>query len=394
VRDIYRRYAILKSVRALKEELDFEGVVSKARLDRFGRQSGGKSLARGALYLMLQNRIYRGEIIHRDNCYPSLHDAIVDAALWDEVQAALAENRVERVSRFGATAPSLLAGLVYDDGGEPMSPTHANKHGTRYRYYVSQSLIQRGRPKAAGSACRVPAADLEAIVEDRICAFLRDQAAIFNAAGAGSVNIAMRKTLTEQAAALARRWPTVTPADKRMFLHVLVARVDVRPEAVDSAIRPAALPALVGPEVNLAGLATAVMADGPTQLLSIPAQVRRTGMQMKLLIQGAASTAGREPDRSLLRLIGQAHRFHEMVMNGQSGDPSSAGRKTITELASEAGVSPSYFTRIFRLSFLAPEISKTILHGGQPTTLKAKNLLLHGQLALAWSQQRAQLGLA
>jgi len=181
--DIYRRYTILKSVRALKEELDSEGVVSKARIDRFGRQSCGKSLSRGALYLMLQNRTYRGEIAHRDNCYPGLHDAIVDATLWDEVQAALAENRVERVSRSGATAPGLLASLVYDDSGERMSPTHSNKHGTRYRYYVSQSLIKRGRPKASGSACRVPAADLEAIVEGRICAFLWDQAAIFSAAG-------------------------------------------------------------------------------------------------------------------------------------------------------------------------------------------------------------------
>jgi hypothetical protein len=89
----------------------------------------------------------------------------------------------------------------------------------------------------------VPAADLEAIVEGRICAFLWDQAAIFSAAG--SVDIEIRKTLTEQAAALARRWPTVTPADKRMLLRRLVVRIDVRPEAVNIAIRPTALPDLV-----------------------------------------------------------------------------------------------------------------------------------------------------
>jgi site-specific DNA recombinase len=64
VRHIYRRYAELGSVRALKDELDQDGIVSKLRVDRYGRQTGGKSLARGALYLMLQNRIYRGEIVH------------------------------------------------------------------------------------------------------------------------------------------------------------------------------------------------------------------------------------------------------------------------------------------------------------------------------------------
>jgi site-specific DNA recombinase len=107
-----------------------------------------------------------------------------------------------------------------------------------------------------------------------------------------------------------------------------------------------------------------------------------------------ADRNARRQAHAFLRLIGQARRFHEMVMNGHSAGPPSAGRKTISELAGEAGVSPSYFTRIFRLSFLAPEISKAILHGRQPITLTAKNLMLQGKLPLAWSKQRAQLGLA
>jgi DNA invertase Pin-like site-specific DNA recombinase len=134
VRHIFRRYAELRSVLALKEYLDAAGIVSKARLDRFGHAKGGVPIARGALYLMLQNRIYRGEIVHKDTSYPGLHEPIVDQTLWDEVQAALAENRVERTTRSQAVAPSLLAGLVYDDSGERMSPTHANMKGTRYRY--------------------------------------------------------------------------------------------------------------------------------------------------------------------------------------------------------------------------------------------------------------------
>src|SRR3954453_19710135 len=87
VRAIYRRYAELRSVRVLKEEL--EGVViSKRRVDRFGRESGGKPLARGALYHMLQNRIYRGEIVHKNASYPGAHEAIVDEELWEESKAS------------------------------------------------------------------------------------------------------------------------------------------------------------------------------------------------------------------------------------------------------------------------------------------------------------------
>ena len=381
VRHIYRRYAVMTSVRALKEELDHDGIVSKARIDRFGNATGGKSLARGALYLMLQNRIYRGEIVHKDNAYPGLHDAIVDEALWDEVQAALAENRVERVTRSKAAAPSLLAGLVYDDSGERMSPTHAKKKGTRYRYYVSQSLIKRGRPKAEAGACRVPAADLETIVEDQICTLLLDEAAVFEMSGPATVEA--RKAMIENAADLAGRWSTLSAPDRRAMLHALVKRIDVCLETVDITIRPAALPGIAGPGLVVdKWLAT----DGPTKVLSVPARLKRTGMETKLLVQGTSGPADRKPDRSLIRLLGQAHRFRSMLM-------ADCG-KSMRKIAGDAGVSSSWFTRVFRLSFLAPEITKTILQGRQPPGLTANRIMQTGRLASSWNEQKAQLDLA
>ena len=98
VRHIYRRYATLGSVWTLKEELDRDGVVSKVRVDRYGRATGGNPVARGALYTMLQNRIYRGRIVHKDKHYPGEHEAIVDEALWDEVQRQLAANQIDRAT--------------------------------------------------------------------------------------------------------------------------------------------------------------------------------------------------------------------------------------------------------------------------------------------------------
>ena len=83
-------------MRVLKEEL--EGVYREQGTgwDRFGRESGGKSLARGALYLMLQNRIDRGEIVHKGASYPGAQEAIIDEELWEKVQSLLATNRVGR----------------------------------------------------------------------------------------------------------------------------------------------------------------------------------------------------------------------------------------------------------------------------------------------------------
>ena len=96
VRYIFRRYQELRSVRLLKEHLDAAGIVSKRRTAPDGRPYGGKPIARGALYHMLQNRIYRGEIVHKDQAYPGEHEPIIDDDLWQEVQTTLATNRVDR----------------------------------------------------------------------------------------------------------------------------------------------------------------------------------------------------------------------------------------------------------------------------------------------------------
>ena len=86
-----------------------------------------------------------------------------------------------------------------------------------------------------------------------------------------------------------------------------------------------------------------------------------------------------------MRLLGQARRFNDLVMSSKGA--------TITEMAATVGVSRSYFTRVFRLSFLAPEITKTIVGGRQPPELTANKLILAGKLPSAWSDQRRHLGL-
>jgi site-specific DNA recombinase len=130
---IFRRYAELGSVSLLSVELDRKGVVSKRREGAGGQLAGGKRFSRGALYLMLQNRIYRGEITHQGAAYPGQHEAILDPELWRIVQDKLAANRHERSLAVGAEAPSLLAGLIVDADGNRMTPTHATKRSKRYR---------------------------------------------------------------------------------------------------------------------------------------------------------------------------------------------------------------------------------------------------------------------
>jgi hypothetical protein len=378
VRHIFQRYAALKSVRALKEDLDVSGIVSKIRICANGTRRGGLPMARGALYLMLQNWVYRGQIVHKGTVHPGLHETIIEEHLWNEVQEALAKNRIERATQSTAITPSLLAGLAYDSNGERMVPTHANKKGVRYRYYISQSLIKRGRPKTIDTGARVPAADLEALVEKRIQSLLRDQTALADAAEASTV--AARKALIEHAADLEQRWPTLPFAKKRVVIHALVARIDVMPDSVEVAIRSSMLLQITAPDRDLSR--PLEPSTSPVTVLSIAARLRRAGMETRLMIEGAVGN--RVPDRSLVRLLGQAQNFHNMV--AQNTD------MALSELAEAAGVTRSYFTRVFRLSFLAPRITAAILEGSQPVELTANKLKQAGKLNLLWSDQLNQLG--
>jgi site-specific DNA recombinase len=116
----------------------------------------------GPLAHILKNRFYIGEIVYRGEAHRGEHAPILDRELFDAVQAKLAERAVQR-KLTRSRPPSILAGLIFDDRGNPMSPSHANKKGVRYRYYVSQALLQ-SRKTEAGSIARVSAPDVEALV--------------------------------------------------------------------------------------------------------------------------------------------------------------------------------------------------------------------------------------
>jgi DNA invertase Pin-like site-specific DNA recombinase len=383
IRHIYRRYVALGSVHALRDEMARDRVVSKRRRNRHGRETGGKPLARGALYLMLNNRLYRGEITHKGASYPGQHQPIIEAELWDQVQARLATNRVARKTGARAMQPSLLAGLVHDHQGNRLIPTHANKNGTRYRYYVSQPLIKQRRSRTVDGGWRLPAGDLERLVEGRLTAFLTNEAEVFDAIETAIDDIGHQMRIIEEAGTLAGRWPKLDPSVKRATLQSLVHRIEVGRDDVVIQLRPTYLASIVDPDHDLMASCVATRDDEPILSLTIAARLERAGMAKALTVDGI--TQERQPDRSLLRLLAQASRYRDIVMQGQG--------RTIKALAAEAGVGSSYFTRVFRLSFLAPDITNAILQGRHPAKLTAKRLSLDIKLDPDWTEQKKQLNI-
>src|SRR5438477_9495116 len=233
VRSIFRRYAELGSVRLVKQELDARGIKSKSWTSASGRPIGGKPFSRGALYLMLQNRTYFGEIVHKGQSHPGEHAPIVDQPLWDAVHSQLADNTAERSSRTRTREPSLLAGLLFDPDGNPMTPTHAVKKGTRYRYYVSRQLITKDQ-RESSDGLRIPAAEIEQLVASRMRQWLLDPAEIYQATRFSDASAQSR--LLARAAEIGKIWPELPAARQRAFLSALIERIDVRPDQID--IRP------------------------------------------------------------------------------------------------------------------------------------------------------------
>ena len=381
VRFIFRRYAELGSVRLLKDELEARSIQSKLRTSASGRISGGKPFARGALYLMLQNRIYRGEIVHNQQSYPGEHEPIIDQPLWDAVQAQLASNAAQRNEGGKTLQPSLLAGMLFDGDGNRMTPSHAVKKGTRYRYYVSRSLITKDRTEDA-AGLRVPAAEIEQFVSSRVRQWLLDRGGIYKATSARFPDPSTQWRLAARAEEIGKRWPEFPVTRTRAVLAALIERIEASVNQIEIRLRPCQLNALL----DVAAAPIQGVIDDETEIVSVPIRLRRAGREIRMVTDGNDPVATSKPDARLIKLLLKARRFNATLV-GSDDAPFAA-------LAEREGVSPSYFTRLVRLSYLAPDITHAILDGRQPRDLTAEKLLDHSRLPLAWHDQRTALGFA
>lgn len=232
VREIYRLYLNIGRVRQLKTDLEKRGVRSKIRVGPTGRRTGGGPISRGALYKILRNELYVGEVHHKGQSYPGEQDAIVDRELWEKVQAMMTGNARARRYRTNAKAPSLLCGLVYDDEGNRFTPSHAAKNGKRYRYYVSQKLIKDGSAKS-NQAGRIPAWELEKVVIAELTNFFTSADRIVTALTFADDALTTTQAIVESAAGYAKRLDGSSPGIPAEILASVVARVVVHQDSVD-----------------------------------------------------------------------------------------------------------------------------------------------------------------
>lgn len=332
VRHIFRRYLDLRSVHALARELADEGVRSRRWITSKGDERGGAVLTRGALFHLLRNRLYLGEIVHRDKVFPGQHDAILDRETFEEVGRLLDAAATGRARRIETNAP--LTGLLFDAAGNRMTPTHSRgRSGRRYSYYTS-SPLQAGGEVPADIPRRVAAREIEALLLQR----LRLWSARPDA-----------------------HWPLFLPWLRRVELHQVALCIVIAPP-------PHERWEVAGEEVD----AVERLPDR-TQRITVPSQIVRRGGRTWLTTGRPSSSHA--PDRVLVSGLRRAHR----TLAGRGIDLLDRN----CAFGQAAGIDDPYHRALSRIAFLAPDIQKNILTGRQPRGMALADLL-KADLPLCW----------
>jgi site-specific DNA recombinase len=374
---IFRLYAELGTVSKVKTEIDRLKLRTKLHASESGATRGGLPFRVGHLYTILGNHLYRGEVNHKGTVYAGDHKAIIDQSLWDKVQAQFASNTAVRRSGKTSKEPSLLAGLLFDNDGNRMTPSHAVKSGKRYRYYVSNNLIVgagRGR-KSAGEGLRIPAQEIEQHVVMSIAAFLADAQRVNAELCSSGMSPAVAGAAIRQASSFGSELETDGGREHYEAIRLLVARVQVGDGAIAVTLRRQSLAERLNvPTDHLPNV------DAPLEL-TMPAELRRIGKEKRLIV--AALVPKTNPDAALIKAVVRAHQWFEMLKNRTV--------ESITEIAKAEGLPRTYVSSIIPFALLAPDITSAVLEGIQPIDLSLDRLI-NAKLPLDWAEQRSVLG--
>jgi site-specific DNA recombinase len=364
VRLIFRLYLELGSVRKLRDELDRRSIVSKQRVSKAGVRSGGVRFGRGALYEMLANPIYVGEIRHRKISYPGQHQPIVEKSLWQRVQEMLKERAARRGGGTDRRTSSLLVGRLFDENREPLYVCWAKKGNRRYRYFVSRKLI-RGVENTGDPGWRLPAEETEHAVIGAARRMLSDSGALASALKAGGLGAAELK----QALDIVERKLRSGGIGSTEGAGSMIERVELQRDGMQITL-------------NLRVLLPAELAsDGGASLRItrvVKMQMKRRGVETRLVIPGEEAIASRT-DPALLRALARGYLWFGELASGKVA--------STKQIAAREGLSHSYVRHVVPLGLLAPKLMEAICAGQQPVTISAERLKSHWSLPIEWDAQ-------
>lgn len=351
LRYIFRRYLEVSGIRELKDDLDARGIVTKVRKRADGRTSGGIPFYLGPLASLLKNRVYVGEVFHRGTTYPGQHVGILDWDLFERVQQKLADHAVERRNKR-VSSNSILMGKIFDDAGNRMSPSSAQKGGARYRFYTSAPW--KGRKNTQRASRRYVMA---AKVEEPVLKAVWDYA-------------------DKQQASKPKAVASDAPNDHQL-IEWYVYRVVLLKNAVSIEFKSDR--STYGSDADQGG-------ERPNVLVPIFGQTRRPRREIirsRQITTDVDVGLRSESHRTLLEGIAKARKWADELLYGHVADT--------TELARREKCSERHIRMILPLAFLSPDIVTAALANKLPPHLTMTRLLEN--LPPTWQRQRIALGL-
>jgi site-specific DNA recombinase len=269
----------------------------------------------------------------------------MDRALFDAVQQKLTQQWTTRSSTRNAS-DHLLSGLLFDDAGHRMVPTHATKAGVRYRYYVSlPHLHGESKTASVGSVSRVPATD----IEDTIVNSLNESLVVQKEKSNFSITRPDRKVILEQ-----------------------VARIDVHEDRLAIRLKPA-----LDEETS----------DAADDLLSIPWQKPPSRKSRQILVPHGIPKSEVRPTRierraRLVSAIARGRRWLDEIVSGSVTD--------VQQIAARQKCSVRQVNMTISLAFLAPDLVRAAVEGRLPRGIGVERLR---DAPTEWSRQFEALGL-
>jgi site-specific DNA recombinase len=348
VRHFYTRYLELGSVLPLVRELDAKGLRTKSWVSRRGHQRGGTRFSCGAVYYILANRIYLGDIVHKGQVHAGEHSAIVNAELFNAVAAKLQSQRVKRTYRKSKSTSSPLTGKLFDSDGLPMRPTFGHGRGKRfYRYYVSETLLPVGQTtnNHNKSGERLSATRLERVLANTLSPILPA------GCDAESVYVAINRIRLQKA-----------HMRIRLDLAALIGQDDterdilLRAQAIDEDAK----------------------VSGEMLTITITNQAIRRG---KTLTATANIADDAERRRMLAELVRKSHALLARL-NASPIAPELHGQMTVPV--------NEWSRQRMAIGLLAPDVQKMLLQGKAPPHV-TPDMLISRDLPMDWDKQRCLL---
>jgi site-specific DNA recombinase len=349
--DLYLEHGVIREVKDRAEDL---GLRSRRRERAGGQVSGGKPFDRGHIHHILSNPIYAGRIRHKGQVYEGQHPAIIESEVWERVQKALEGGAARFRGTKQQATRSPLAGKLFDETGDRLTPSHSRKNGKRLRDYISRRLVT-DRRRQHPDAWRLPADQ----VEDLVSGLVRQYLSRTNAAA-----LIVKDVSAAELPGISERLDSLK---KDQECIALVERADLRPGTLTLRLDLHALAQLTGCHPDRIN---------PDKLtVEAPFRMRRRGVDLKLHLGDASP----EIDQTLIRNIVKAKRWLAMIIDGQ----------TFAEIAPAEGTSKRRVQDIVDLAMLAPALLDAIAKGEQPEGFTSDYLIKTGFPAI-WSEQHQQ----